>query len=211
MKRFKVHAEEYQDTDDMGYAIAPPVMHYHVGNSEIGFNFDTEKEAEMLCEEWNKLVDENESKDKAIASLDDCQKNQSHSLNRLSMENKELKKQNEYLKSSDNITRLEIQIRKLKEENKKLQSEISWENIKYGTLKILYDENKELKAENEQLKKALKNKYNCEICENCKFGQYEVNWEGEGEFECLKGHDAEECDGKTGCEDFELDLERFLE
>lgn len=151
MKRFKVHAEEYQDTDDMGYAIAPPVMYYHVGNSEIGFNFDTEKEAEMLCEEWNKLVDENESKDKAIASLDDCQKNQSHSLNRLSMENKELKKEIEYLKSSDNITRLEIRIRKLKEENKKLQSEIRWENIKYGTLKILYDENKELKQFKEQV------------------------------------------------------------
>lgn len=59
-KRFKVHAEEYQDTDDMGYAIAPPVTYYHVGNSEIGFNFDTEKEAEMLCEAWNKLVEENE-------------------------------------------------------------------------------------------------------------------------------------------------------
>ena len=59
-KQFKVHAEEYQDTDDMGYAIAPPVIYYHVGNSKIGFNFDTEKEAKMLCEEWNKLVKENE-------------------------------------------------------------------------------------------------------------------------------------------------------
>lgn len=54
---------------------------------------------------------------------------------------------------SDNITYFEIQIRKLEKENKKLQSEISWENIKYGTLKILYDENNGLKAENEQLKK----------------------------------------------------------
>lgn len=164
MKRFKVHAEEYQDTDDMGYAIAPPVMYYHVGNSEIGFNFDTEKEAEMLCEEWNKLVDENESKDKAIASLDNCQKSQSHSLIRLSMENKELKKQNEYLKSSDNITRLEIQIRKLKEENKKLQSEISWENIKYGTLKILEDENKELKQQLSDIDKLINDLGSEEMC-----------------------------------------------
>ena len=49
-KQFKVHVEGYQDTDDMGYAIAPPVIYYHVGNSEIGFNFDTEREAKMLCE-----------------------------------------------------------------------------------------------------------------------------------------------------------------
>ena len=132
MKRFKVHAEEYQDADDMGYAIAPPVMYYHVGNSEIGFNFDTEKEAEMLCEEWNKLVDENESKDKAIASLDDCQKNQSHSLNRLSMENKELKKENGELQQElfeseqeclevhyyDNPIRRDAKIEMLKEEFK---------------------------------------------------------------------------------------------
>ena len=79
------------------------------------------------------------------------EQSQSHSLIRLSMENKELKKEIEYLKSSDNITRLEIRIRKLKEENKKLQSEISWENIKYGTLKILEDENKELKQFKEKV------------------------------------------------------------
>ena len=63
-KQFKVHAEGYQDTDDMGYAIAPPVTYYHVGNSEIGFNFDTEREAKMLCEAWNKLVEENEQLEK---------------------------------------------------------------------------------------------------------------------------------------------------
>ena len=58
-KRFEVHVEGYQDTDDMGYAIAPPVVYYHVGNSKIGFNFDTEREAKMLCEAWNNLVKEN--------------------------------------------------------------------------------------------------------------------------------------------------------
>ena len=52
----------------------------------------------------------------------------------------------------------------------------------------LAEENKELKKENEQLKKAWK--YNCEICEKRKkFRQYEV---------------------KTECEDFELDLEKVL-
>ena len=69
-KQFKVHAEGYQDTDDMGYAIAPPVTYYHVGNSEIGFNFDTEREAKMLCEAWNKLVEENEQLKSRINDLE---------------------------------------------------------------------------------------------------------------------------------------------
>lgn len=66
--------------------------------------------------------------------------------------------QKDSLRRTD-ITCLEITIKKLKEENKKLQSEISWEYIKYGTLKVLYDwnkkvekENKELRQENESLK-----------------------------------------------------------
>lgn len=69
----------------------------------------------------------------------------------------------------------------------------------------------ELNDENQVLRESLKNQYMNEICETCKFGQYDMDWYGEGEFECLKGHNAVECDGKTECEDFELDLEWFLE
>ena len=86
-KQFKVHAEEYQDTDDMGYAIAPPVIYYHVGNSKIGFNFDTEKEAKMLCEAWNKLVEENEQSKMMIATL-----------RNIVLENEDLEKENKELK-----------------------------------------------------------------------------------------------------------------
>lgn len=94
-KRFSVHAEEYQDTDDMGYAIAPPIISYHVGNSEIGFNFDTEREANMLCEAWNKFVEENKQLKEEIQFLfnqikafrDDCRTyqdfNGASTLNRL--------------------------------------------------------------------------------------------------------------------------------
>ena len=84
-KRFKVHAEMYQDTDDMGYAIAPPVTYYHVGNSEIGFNFDTEKEAEMLCEAWNKLVEENEQLKNKIDTLEDDNQTYHKSLEKLNL------------------------------------------------------------------------------------------------------------------------------
>jgi len=69
-----------------------------------------------------------------------------------------------------------------------------------------------LEKENEQLKEALKNSYINEICENCKYGDYyfvNTPWAYEGDFECKKGHNGEDCDGLEECSDFELDLKRF--
>lgn len=63
--------------------------------------------------------------------------------------------QEEHLKSPERITYLEAKIRLLKAENKTLQSQISWDNIKYGTLKILYDWNKKVEGENEELKQEI--------------------------------------------------------
>lgn len=58
-KRFTVIQEEYQDTDDMGYAIAPPLSYYYASNSEIGFNFDDEREANRFADYINQIIDEN--------------------------------------------------------------------------------------------------------------------------------------------------------
>lgn len=64
---------------------------------------------------------------------------------------------------------------------------------------------------NLKLKKALKNSYINEICENCKFGEYflssNFDWGFEGDFRCHKGHS--EFDGLKDCIDFELDLDRW--
>ena len=75
------------------------------------------------------------------------------------------------------------------------------------------DELNKLNDENEQLRKALKNSYINEICENCKYGYYSIDeiygYGFEGNFECKKKHFGNEhwkCCELTECDDFELDL-----
>lgn len=63
--------------------------------------------------------------------------------------------QEEHLKSPERITYLEAKIRLLEAENKTLQSQISWDNIKCSTLHILYDWNKKVEGENEELKQEI--------------------------------------------------------
>ena len=57
--------------------------------------------------------------------------------------------------------------------------------------------------------KALKNQYMNEICETCVYGEYWCNYDGEGEFECHKGHKAENCDQLKECDDYELNIKRM--
>ena len=59
-ERFTIYHEAYQDTDDMGRAIAPPFDFYIVGNSKISFNFDNEEEANRLMVFVNDLINEND-------------------------------------------------------------------------------------------------------------------------------------------------------
>jgi len=81
--------------------------------------------------------------------------------------------------------------------------------------KELIDEYEQLKKENEVLKEIIKFKCFNEICENCKHGKYWITndfFGHEGNFECLKGHPADECCEIKECKDYEIeDLNEMLE
>lgn len=73
----------------------------------------------------------------------------------------------------------------------------------------------ELVDENEQLKEIIKFSYFNEICETCKHGKYWITndfFGKEGNFECLKGHPADECCEIKECKDYEIeDLNELLQ
>ena len=186
-KRFKVHAEGYQDTDDMGYAIALLVTYYHVGNSEVGFNFDTEREAKMLCEAWNKLVEENEQSKMMIATL----RNIVLENGDLEQENKELKFQCNLLQEQANefhrgARENANQVGKLKKENKELKKETN--ELKQQFILLL--------------KKLGKKNVQCSFCEHGEHYSELVDGYYEPRFICHKK--GQEYTQRSFCEDWKI-------
>ena len=58
-----------------------------------------------------------------------------------------------------------------------------------------------------ELEEALKNSFLNEICENCKYGDYDEGYYwSDPDFTCRKGHDSADCDGLKECKDFKLNI-----
>lgn len=126
--------------------------------------------------------------------------------NQLSDENNKLRQEiKQYWKCRD---KWKHEAKKLNDENAKLRD--SFFKIKFvQKAKLdLIKKIKQLEEENEQLREALKNSYNWEICENCEYANYSSHYvyaEGiEYDFECLKGH--AHVDEMSECDEFKLKI-----
>ena len=79
------------------YRIDEVGIYYYVcdntkkGDDRIILEFDTKYDAMEVCELLNELHEENQALHKTIEELDNCQKGQSHRINDLYLEHKQLK------------------------------------------------------------------------------------------------------------------------